>query len=88
MDSVENWGFRILSRVILRDGVTLPADVALEFLRWGFSEADQRRMSELAFRAREGSLKRHEQAEADSYERVASFLGHLKSQARRSLRSA
>lgn len=75
----------ILARVIGTEDPMLPTAVAQEFLRWTFNEQDKLRMSELAAKARAGSLTVDEQLEADSYERVSSFLGLVKSKARRSL---
>jgi uncharacterized protein YnzC (UPF0291/DUF896 family) len=77
----------ILTRVIGQDDSTLSLAVAQEFLRWTFTESDRQRMSELAAKARAGTLTSQEQAEADGYERVGSFLGIVKSKARRSLQS-
>ena len=82
IDSAES---TILARVIAPNEPTLSVAVAKEFLKWGFSEADQQRMSELAAKARAGSLTDGEQAEIEGYERVSSFLGLVKSKARRSL---
>ncbi len=75
----------ILSRVIAPHEAGFPPGVAAEVLKWGFDESDQQRMSELAAKARQGSLTVEEQAEAESFERVSSFLGLIKSKARRSL---
>jgi hypothetical protein len=75
----------ILARVIARERASLSPAVAAELLRWGFAEADKRRMSELAAKARRGALTADEQAEVEGYERVSSFLGLVKSKARRSL---
>lgn len=78
----------ILSRVIRPDQPTLPRTVAREWLRFGFDESDKRRMRKLAEKARRGVLTANEQAEADGYERVGSWLGMLQSKARRSLRQS
>ena len=78
----------ILSRVIQPDQPTLPRIVAREWLRLGFDESDKRRMCELADKARRGVLTANEQAEADGYERVGSWLGMLQSKARRSMRQS
>ena len=75
----------ILARVIAPDEPTLPAAVAAELLKWSFPMADRTRMAELAAKAREGSLTASERAETEGYERVSSFLGLVKSKARRSL---
>jgi hypothetical protein len=42
-------------------------------------------MTDLAAKARQGTLTSDEQAEAEGYERVSSFLGLVKSKARCSL---
>ena len=75
----------ILARVIAPDKPTLPPAVASELLKWGFSVGDQERMAILAAKARDGSLSDDERAETEEYERVSSFLGLVKSKARRSL---
>jgi hypothetical protein len=77
----------ILARVIATDAPTIPSAVALELLKWGFPEADKQRMAVLASRARQGILTAEEQVETESYERVSSFLGLVKSKARRSLQN-
>lgn len=64
---------------------SLAPEVATELLKWRFTDANQRRMSELAAKARHGVLTAEEQAEVEGYERVSSFLGLVKSKARRSL---
>ena len=85
--TVENAESTILARVIAPDSPTLPAAVATELLKWHFPEADRQRMAELAAKARLGTLTAAEQAEIDGYERVSSFLGLVKSKARRSLQN-
>jgi hypothetical protein len=75
----------ILARVVAAESPSLPESVAREILRWGFSEADQKRMSELAAKARAGTLQPSELEESEAFERVSSFLGLVKSKARRSL---
>jgi hypothetical protein len=85
--TIESVEFEILNRVIAPDEPTLPPAVARELLKWSFPDADRQRMSELAAKARQGSLTPEELAEADGYERVASFLGLVKSKAKRSLQA-
>ena len=75
----------ILAQVILPEAPTLAHAVATELLKWHFSDADQQRMSELAAKARQGALTADEATELEGYERVSSFLGLVKSKARRSL---
>jgi len=85
IESVES---TILARVIAADALPLPSVVASELLKWGFPEPDKQRMTELAAKARRGTLTAEEQVEAEGYERVSSFLGLVKSKARRSLQNA
>lgn len=66
---------------------TLSPSVANELLNWGFTQSDQDRMKELAAKARKGSLTAEEHVEVDEYEWVSSFLGILKSKARRTLQN-
>ena len=82
---IDNAESAILARVIAADVPILPESVAREILKWGFTETDRQRMSELAMKARQGSLDPAENAESEAYERVSSFLGLVKSRARRSL---
>lgn len=77
----------ILARVISPENPTLSPAVAKELLNWGFSENDKERMSELAAKARAGTLTETERWETEGYERVSSFLSLVKSKARRSLQN-
>ena len=83
--TIDTTELSILTRAIAPQGPTLPPLVAEEVLKWGFSDEDRERMSELAAKARLGALDAEEAAAIDSYERVNSFLGLVKSKARRSL---
>lgn len=78
----------ILERVIAPSGPSLAPEVATEILKWDFSETDRLRMAELAAKAREDRLTAEERAEAEEFEQVSSFLGIVKSKARRSLKAA
>jgi len=86
--SIEEAESEILTRIIAPDAPTMTRDVALEFLKLAFPDSDKQRMAELAAKARQGSLTPEEQLQAEGYERVSSFLGLLKSKARRSLQAA
>lgn len=86
--TLENPETAILTRVIESRAPVLCSAVAEEFLAWGFSETDRQRMAELAAKARAGVLTPAEEDEAEGYERVSSFLGIVKSTARRSLKAA
>ena len=83
--TIENVESTILARVMCVDTPSLPEPIARELLKWGFSEDDRSRMSDLASRARAGTLTAEEIAETEAYERVSSFLGLVKSKARQSL---
>jgi hypothetical protein len=83
--TLENAESAILARAMAADAPTLPEAVARELLKWGFTQSDRERMSELARKARQGTLNADENAETEAYERVSSFLGLVKSKARRSL---
>ncbi len=85
--TIANAESTILARVMSVGVSVLPEIVATEMLKWEFSDFDRVRMSELAAKARAGELTAEEEEETDAYERVGSFLGLIKSQARRSIRS-
>lgn len=85
--SSENVESTILARVIDLESPTFPVAVATEVLKWKFSDADQSRMQELAAKARAGSLDDREAEESEAFGRVSSFLGMVKSKARRSLKA-
>lgn len=78
----------ILARVIAPQSSPISPAVAEELLKWGFCEADQQRMSELAAKARRGELTAAESLEIEGFERVSSFLGMVKSKARQALKAA
>ena len=78
----------ILARVIVPEEPGISPGVAEELLKLGFSNDDHQRMSELAEKARQGTLTPEERAETEGFERVSSFLGFLKSKARVSLKNA
>ncbi len=61
-------------------------DAAEAVLKRGFSESDHQRMEALAEKARQGTLTDEEREETESYERISSLLGLLKSKARLSLK--
>ena len=85
--TIDNAESAILARVIAPDEPTLPVAVATELLKWGFPEVDKQRMSDLAAKARLGTLSADEQVDIESYERISSFLGLVKSKARQSLQN-
>ena len=78
----------VLSRLIDPDNPDLPADAARGILSLKFPPSDQERMTKLAEKARHDILTSEEQAQADSYERIGSFLALLQSKARLSLKKS
>jgi DNA-binding FadR family transcriptional regulator len=75
----------IWSRIMGARPAFSPA-VARSILELQFSPEDQARMRDLAAKARAGSLNPEEQVEIESYSRVGSILGLMKSKARVSLK--
>jgi hypothetical protein len=76
----------IWERVIHPEG-QMTRETARHILQLGFSEAEQRRMKELAARNRAGTLTPEEEASLDNFCRVGSMLSILQSRARRVLKS-
>ena len=64
----------------------LSPDVARYILTLSFPQPDIDRMSELAEKARQGSLAIEEHIELDNYERVGHVLSLMKSKARKALK--
>jgi hypothetical protein len=77
----------VLSRVIAPDEPTMSQQAAQEVLKWRFSDVDHARMSELASKARTGTLTEQERLEVEGYERIGCLIGLVKSKARRSMNS-
>jgi hypothetical protein len=73
-------------RLIGSDKPTFSAALARSILDLEFPPEDRARMHELAAKARAGSLAPAEQVQIDSYSRVGSILGLMKSKARVSLK--
>jgi hypothetical protein len=67
---------------------SLTPQAAESLLTLSFSAGQQQRMRELAELARQGVLTDEQRREADSFERVSSFLGIVHSQARISLKTS
>lgn len=61
------------------------ATTARALLKLQFPQSDQRRMDELAMKARAGLLTPAEDEEAETYEQIGCLLDILHSQARRAL---
>jgi hypothetical protein len=78
----------ILSRLLDASDTPLSPEGARSILALRFPEADLKRMSELAEKARAGTLTAEERDEADSYERAGHVVSVLKSKARKALKVA
>jgi hypothetical protein len=76
----------IWGRLVGQKKDLLSPAAARSILRLKFPVGDQSRMRELAEKARNGNLTLSEQEEIESYSRVGSVLGILKSKARVALR--
>jgi hypothetical protein len=72
----------ILSRAISRGTKPLSRDAAEEILQWDFPPEDQQRMAELSAKARLGEMTAAEEAEIDSYVRVAHIVNLMQAKAR------
>ncbi|HEX4796913.1 MAG TPA: hypothetical protein VH370_24190 [Humisphaera sp.] len=75
----------IFSRIIDPGNPTLTPEAAQALLRFGFSEADQARIADLARKSNEGSLTPDERDELESYVLVGDIFSLMKSKARLSL---
>jgi hypothetical protein len=78
-------GSSIWDRVVKSSDPPSPV-AARAFLKLQFPDVDQRRMSELAKKARLGSLTEEEAIEANAYEQLGCLLDILHSRARRVLK--
>jgi hypothetical protein len=78
-------GSSIWDRVVRASDPPSPV-AARAFLKLQFPEVDQHRMSELAKKARQGSLTTEEETEANAYEQLGCLLDILHSRARRVLK--
>jgi hypothetical protein len=76
----------IWRRLVGQKNDLLSPAAARSILRLEFPEGDRLRMRELSEKARNGNLTRGEQEEIETYSRVGSVLGILKSKARVALR--
>ncbi len=77
----------VFSRLIDASNPTLTPQAAAGILQLSYSEADHRRMAELAQKSAEGLLTSDERRELESYVFVGDVLSLLKSKARLSLRN-
>jgi hypothetical protein len=78
----------ILARAIANGRGTMSPTVARQILRFGFSQADQERLTDLMDRNNEGRLSPDEKTELLEFTRVGNFLAILQSHARMALKCA
>jgi hypothetical protein len=76
----------VFGRVIDASNPTLTPEAAAGILQLSYSDADHRRMAELANKSNQGTLTSDERREFESYVFVGDLLSLLKSKARLSLR--
>jgi hypothetical protein len=76
----------IFNRVIDPANPSLSPEAAQALLRFGFSESDHARVTELARKSNEGTITPDERDELESYVLVGDVLSLMKSKARQSLR--
>jgi len=87
LSSNGNSGVAILDRVIQADDATMSPDTARTFLSFKFPKSDERRMNQLAAKARKGTLTNHEQFEAEQYNIVSHLVALLQAKARGALQN-
>ena len=75
----------IIARILCNASGELTADLARHILNRGFSEADRRRMHDLAVRNQEDALSRSEKRELKAYAKAGTLLSILHSEARQVL---
>lgn len=78
----------IFGRLIEPEREELTPDVARYILSLCFPKADQKRMNQLAAKARAGTLTKREDDELKEYLRAGNLVSLLKSRARKALKSA
>src|SRR5436190_14486858 len=83
-----NYDGAIWARLIGSDQTTFAPEVARSILQLAFPPKDIARMHELSSKAKHEPLTPDEQDEVESYSRVGSILGIMKSKARVALRKA
>lgn len=75
----------IFRRIVDVEQLPLSVDAAESLLRLRFSQADQRRMNQLAEKNRQGRIQPKEEEELNNFLRAGQLLGILQSKARQSL---
>lgn len=86
IDTGANTGVAILSRVIEPNEEPLTPEAARTLLAMRFPKADERRMDQLAAKARKGTLSEQERAEAEQYNLVGHMLALLQAKAHKALK--
>jgi hypothetical protein len=76
----------VLARTLTNERGKMSPTVARWFLTWGFSRADQDRMSDLAERNQDGALSPAERTELTEYVAVGHLLAQLHAIAHMSLK--
>jgi hypothetical protein len=85
IDAGQNSGVAILSRVIEPTEEPLTPEAARTLLAFRFQKIDERRMNQLASKARKGTLSERERNEAEQYNLVGHMLALLQAKARHAL---
>ena len=85
---LRNSGVAILSRVVQPSEAHFSPDAARTLLKLRFQKADERRMDQLAAKARNGALTDSEQFEAEQYNLVSHMVALLQATARKTLRQS
>jgi len=80
-------GVAILDRLIRPSDETLTPDAARTLLALKFHKSDERRMNQLAAKARKGTLSEKDRAEAEQYNLVSHMVALLQAKARGALRN-
>jgi len=76
----------ILADVLDADGGEFSPEVARSVLRWQFTDHAKSRMTKLADRNNQGSIRADEREELDKYLRVGNLLNVIQAKAKLSLR--
>lgn len=79
-------GVAILDRLIQPDEATLTPGVARTLLSLKFQKSDERRMNQLAAKARKGTLTEKERMEAEQYNLISHMVALLQAKARGALK--
>lgn len=79
-------GIAVLDRLIEPSEKTLTPDAARTLLSLKFQQRDERRMNQLAEKARRGTLSAAERTEAEQYNLISHMVALLQAKARGALR--